>query len=311
MSNTLLKSATLSAFILVSFAGTSTSVRAGEIPSPAAMGPAKLGPVVLPVDTLLGKSGKLRLRVVRQSIDGAIGVLQRLFGDSAARGPGIFTVRDSSTGRPFSFVTLLPFSAKARGVVGDYRLGRWPAEKRRPRSDAYENPDGFIEVTEQNQTTAVSDHFQLRDFLTHNQRDVWPKYLVLKEALVDKLELVIADLSNRGVRAERVSVMSGFRTPEYNEPGVGRGGRAVDSRHQFGDAADIFVDENGDGRMDDLNHDGRVNTKDAKVILESVERVEAEHPDLIGGAGLYRATRAHGPFLHVDVRGTRARWGRA
>jgi uncharacterized protein YcbK (DUF882 family) len=311
MSKTLLKTATLSAFILVSFAGTSTSVRAGEIPTPAVFGPVKSGPAVLPVDTLLGKSGKLRLRVVRESLDGAIGVLQRLFGDSAARGPGIFTVRDSSTGRPFSFVTLLPFSAKARGVVGDYRLGRWPAEKRRARSEAYQNPDGFIEVTEQNQTTAVSDHFQLSDFLTHNQRDVWPKYLVLKEALVDKLELVIADLSNRGIRAERVSVMSGFRTPEYNEPGVGRGGRAADSRHQFGDAADIFVDNNGDGRMDDLNHDGRVNTKDAKVILESVERVEAANPDLIGGAGLYRATRAHGPFLHVDVRGSRARWGRA
>jgi hypothetical protein len=311
MSNTLLKSATLSALILVSFAGTSTSVRAGEVPTPAAIVPVTPGPAVLPVDTLLGKSGKLRLRVVRQSIDGAIGVLQRLFGDSAVRGPGIFTVRDSSTGRPFSFVTLLPFSAKARGVVGDYRLGRWPAEKRRPRSDAYENPDGFIEVTEQNQTTAVSDHFQLRDFLTHNQGDVWPKYLVLKEALVDKLELVISDLANRGIRAERVSVMSGFRTPEYNAPGVGRGGRAKDSRHQFGDAADIFVDNNGDGRMDDLNHDGRINTKDAKVLLESVERVEAENPDLIGGAGLYRATRAHGPFLHVDVRGTRARWGRA
>jgi hypothetical protein len=61
--------------------------------------------------------------------------------------------------------------------------------------------------------------------------------------------------------------------------------------------------------MDDLNRDGRVDTRDARVVLESVERIERQHPDLIGGAGLYRATSAHGPFVHVDVRGSRARWG--
>src|SRR3712207_8624592 len=33
------------------------------------------------------------------------------------------------------------------------------------------------------------------------------------------------------------------------------------------------------------------------------------HPELAGGVGVYRATRAHGPFAHVDVRGRRARWG--
>ena len=34
--------------------------------------------------------------------------------------------------------------------------------------------------------------------------------------------------------------MSGFRTPAYNALGVGPlGGRARDSRHEFGDAADI------------------------------------------------------------------------
>jgi hypothetical protein len=28
----------------------------------------------------------------------------------------------------------------------------------------------------------------------------------------------------------------------------------------------------------------------------------------VGGAGVYRGTKAHGPFLHVDVRGDRVRW---
>jgi len=42
---------------------------------------------------------------------------------------------------------------------------------------------------------------------------------------------------------------------------------------------------------------------------QAAERVEREHPDLIGGVGIYHATSAHGPFVHIDVRGTRARWG--
>ena len=62
--------------------------------------------------------------------------------------------------------------------------------------------------------------------------------------------------------------------------------------------------------MDDVNRDGRVDTRDARIVLGAVDRVETQHPDLVGGAGVYAATRAHGPFTHIDARGTRARWGR-
>jgi hypothetical protein len=77
----------------------------------------------------------------------------------------------------------------------------------------------------------------------------------------------------------------------------------------YGDAADVFVDNNGDGRMDDLNRDGKVDHRDARVILDAAERVERLHPQLAGGVGVYRSTSSHGPFAHVDVRGWRARWG--
>lgn len=43
--------------------------------------------------------------------------------------------------------------------------------------------------------------------------------------------------------------------------------------------------------MDDLNGDGRL-----KKMMRA------------GGLGVYGSTSAHGPFVHVDVRGTRARW---
>jgi hypothetical protein len=265
-------------------------------------------------DSLFGRSGKLRFRLLGASRLFALPILERLFGGPTDETrPGVYSAPEDILGRPFAFISLIPFDTKSGGRVGDYRVGFWPAErKRKPtRSEAYENPEGFIEVTAENQDTYISEHFRLRDFLTHDQKDVWPKYLVLRESLVDKLELVIEDLAAHGVRVEHMVVMSGFRTPQYNSQGVGRGGRARDSRHQFGDAADVFVDNDGNGRMDDLNHDRRIDSRDARVILQAVERVERAHPELAGGAALYRATRAHGPFAHVDTRGARARWGRS
>lgn len=263
------------------------------------------------VDSLRGRSGKLRVRFLLPGHQLLATAFDRFDGDSTTGGSGFLALVDSASRRGFSFLPLLPFELKIGGRLADYRVGFWPAEKRGARSAAYGNPEGFIEVTPQNQDTYVSEHFRLRDFLTHDQQEVWPKYLVLREDLVDKLELVIADLETHGTPVRRMVVLSGFRTPQYNARGVGRGGRAQDSRHQFGDAADVFVDNNGDGRMDDLNHDRRVDTRDVQVIIDAVERVEHAHPELAGGAGRYRATRAHGPFAHIDTRGKRARWGRS
>jgi len=260
-------------------------------------------------DSLKGRSGKLRALLVPPS-GRRIGVLQRLFGDSLLQTPGVHDVRDSTGASRFSLITMRGFAEKLGGSIGDYKIGFWPAERGRTLAEMYDNPEGFIEVTPENADTPVSEHFRLRDFLTHDQQAVWPKYLVLRSPLVDKLELVIADLEAHGTRVRRMRVMSGFRTPRYNASGGETGGRAELSRHMYGDAADVFVDNNGDGRMDDLNHDGRVNYRDARVILDAVERVERQHEDLVGGVGVYRATRSHGPFAHVDVRGRRARWGR-
>ena len=264
-------------------------------------------------DSLAGKSGKLKMRLFGAHRGMQIGILQRLFGEKAVATPGIHPMQDTTVASPVKLITLLPFSEKAGGKIGDYRVGFWPAEKKRLRGPAYVNPEGFIEVTQENVDQPVSEHFRLGDFVTHNQADVWPKYIVLREELVDKLELVLADMESHGVRTSGVKVMSGFRTPEYNLQGVGprRGGRARDSRHQFGDAADILIDNDGDGRMDDLNGDHKVNSKDNKVILDAVDRVERTHPDLVGGFGVYRGTRQHGPFVHIDVRGDRARWAGA
>ena len=206
-----------------------------------------------------------------------------------------------------SYLSRQPFTAKVNGRIGQYLMGFWPGERGRVTKGAYQNPDGFVEVTADNQNTVISEHFRLRDFVTHDQPGTWPKYVVLRENLVDKLELVIQELEKQGVVVRHMTVMSGFRTPQYNGPGGD--GRSGVSRHMYGDAADVFVDNNGDGRMDDLNADGRSDYRDARVILAAAERVERQYPRLAGGVGVYRATSSHGPFAHVDVRGWRARWG--
>lgn len=205
--------------------------------------------------------------------------------------------------------TMRSFGQKVRAWLNGYRLGYWPQEKGRLRSEAYRNPEGFIEVTPENEDTRVSEHFRLRDFLSHDQKDVWPKYVVLREPLLDKLELVIQDLNEHGVNAEGMRIRSGFRTPAHNFA-VRSEGSARDSRHQFGDAADVFIDQQGNGKMSDLNGDGKVNFADVKMILDAVDRVEARYPELVGGTGLYAYSGRSGPFAHIDVRGTKALWVR-
>ncbi|MEO7521330.1 MAG: hypothetical protein ABIW79_05890 [Gemmatimonas sp.] len=261
------------------------------------------------LDSLRGRSRKLRARFLAPNRAAGIPVLRTLFGDSSVTKAGVYAAADSSSAGTFNFITMRPFSDKVSGRIGSYRIGFFPQEQRGARSASYVNPEGFLEVTAGNQFTLVSEHFRLADFLTHDQAATWPKYLVLREPLIDKLELVIAELRYMGVTVKGMKVMSGFRTPQYNQQGVGAGGRATDSRHQYGDAADVYIVNGARDWMSDLNADGRVDARDARVLAMAAERVEAKNPDLVGGIGIYKATAAHGPFVHIDVRGSRARWG--
>lgn len=208
-----------------------------------------------------------------------------------------------------SLINLVPSSEKKQGRIGSYMLGSWPWEDGgTPRSQSYAPPRGFIRVTLENRDTYVSEHFQLKDFLTKDQPNVWPKYLLLEPRTLDKLELIIQDLEKQGHDVRHVTIMSGFRTPRYNHSGGNTEGRANLSRHMYGDAADFFVDNDEDGWTDDINGDGKVDLEDAEIMAAAAERVERKYPSLVGGIGIYKACCGHGPFVHVDVRGIRARW---
>ena len=257
---------------------------------------------------MLGRSGNLRAWIgtadaLQQDPD-----LQPYLPRLSLSQPGVHELGLAAPdGDSLVVVCLLPL-ARRTSMLDGYRLGCWPAGGLTAGNACYAAPAGLIPVTPENQFTHVSKHFRLADFVTHDQQEVWPKYLALRPPLVDKLELISEELARRGL-PDRLHIMSGFRTPQYNAQGVGpKGGRAGHSRHMYGDAADIYVDANGDGVMDDLNHDGKITVADARVLFALAEQIETQHPDLVGGMSAYPANAAHGPFVHVDVRGVRARW---
>ncbi len=238
-------------------------------------------------DSLRGRSGHLRVAILPTPEDTAT----------------LRSVADSVTGSVFHYIAMVPFAQKQNGRVGAFNVGRYPAE-RRLLSPLYRVPQGFIEVTPEMLSLAVSTHFTLEQFVSaRDQRDVWPKAMVLDLRLVDKLELVIMALQDSGFVSPKLKLLSAFRTPSTTMRNA-RTAQAPNSRHQYGDAADFIVDANEDGRMDDLNRDGRVDLADARYLVRVILAVEAEHPELVGGIGVYR-----GPFVHVDSRGERARWG--
>lgn len=243
----------------------------------------------------------------REALAGEISFAQGLYAPSQ---PGLWRLSLRGSGwtqdvTDLVVITRTPFEKKQGGYLNGYHIGRYPTEGS-GRTDEYAPPAGFIEVTPANQDLQISEHFRISQFITKDQFDVWPKYVALDLRLIDKLEMVLQELNAMGIRAERMHVMSGYRTPQYNGPGGD--GRARLSRHTYGDAADVWVDNDGDRWIDDLNGDGRRDIEDVKVMARAVDRVEQQYPELLGGAGLYLDNSAHGPFIHIDVRGERTRW---
>lgn len=229
--------------------------------------------------------------------------------------PGVHVGRlrhaHSDAATTVNFFVMVPRAGIRGGALNGYAIGEYP----RPlagRESLYRTPRGFVEVTPANRDIRVSPHFTLGQFLC-KQESGYPMYVVLEERLLVALEAILEAVNSDGFAASSLFVMSGYRTPVYNRAI----GNVANSRHVFGDAADIYVDQNpADGVMDDLNGDGRIDTGDtavlARLVEETLPRIDAElggdTPVFRGGMGQYPANTVHGPFVHVDLRGYRARW---
>ena len=191
----------------------------------------------------------------------------------------------------------VPFARKLGSMLNGYRIGTYRSERR---GGDHDRPDGFVEITADKVDLPLTKHFRLGDFLTHDAQESWPRYAAVSPKLLDKLELVLAEIARVNGRDPAMSVSvemnSGFRTPLHNR----RVRRAAgDSRHQYGDAADVKID---------ANFDGRFTARDARLVALAAEMVERRHPELAGGIGLYTSRRYGTPYVHIDTRGTKARW---
>jgi len=184
-----------------------------------------------------------------------------------------------------------------------YQIGSYPSRVMQTLTH-HATPAGFIRVTKEMESMRLSPHFQVGQFLCKQPGD-YPKYLYVQEKLLHKLELILDHLALKGFVCPTLAILSGFRTPAYNKAI----GNVPYSWHCWGGAADIFVDR--DGTMDDLNRDGRCDLVDAEQLRAWIEAWSREpvFASLLGGLARYRRTHSHGPFVHVDVRGSAASWG--
>jgi hypothetical protein len=192
---------------------------------------------------------------------------------------------------------LVPFELKLGSTLNGYQIGRYPAEWNR--SGDAETPAGFAEVREEHLDLPLTRHLKVRDFVTHDRQTMWPRYVAVDARVLDKIELVLRELARR--RGEErmdfdLEVHSGFRTPLHN---ANVEGSARDSRHLYGDAADVAIDADGDGRL---------TLFDAYRVEQAVDWVERLHPELSGGLGVYSSPRYATPYCHIDARGERKRW---
>lgn len=173
--------------------------------------------------------------------------------------------------------------------------------------NSYAAPKGLIELTDGPADLKISPNFTLSQFICKQQPGHDPSYLLIRAAMLIKLETLLEAAEENGWPTDSFFIMSGYRTPYYN---AAIGNTTTSSRHLYGGAADIWIDGNGDGQMDDLNGDGIINIKDARALANLAETlaIKGGRNWPVGGIGIYRANSAHGPFLHIDVRGYRARW---
>lgn len=199
--------------------------------------------------------------------------------------------------------TLHPMAKRKPEFLHGFRLGSYPSAESSPNAEHYQPPPGFVRVTPANRSQRISDYFRLEQFLC-KQSGGWPKYVAVQPALLRKLDALVRALQERGIDLATLTVMSGYRTPYYNRAI----GNVAFSRHIYGDAADVFVDRDGDGRMDDLNGDGKSNVADAQWLAAVVATLDGDEVTP-GGVGTYKSNSAHGPFVHIDTRGKSARWG--
>ncbi len=205
-------------------------------------------------------------------------------------------------------------------TVEGRRMGTWPNPEKakswrvRKHKHLFAPPRFWMKITPKNQKLLLAPHVtvgQMVGYVTTKDKKK-PKrrhtsWFPPNRHLVWKLEMLSRELLAGKVRLKRLAINSGFRTPYYNRR-VGGGGY---SRHIYGDAADVMIDEDGDEVCDDITGDGKADEKDGLVIGRALRKLEAARLVRVGGIGVYGfdGPESCRSYVHFDARGYVTRWG--
>jgi len=206
---------------------------------------------------------------------------------------------NNKTSKRLLVIVKKPFNANNK-QLNNYQIGLYPAPYKG--YTQYSAPNGFIEIFEKDLSRQLTPHVQVKNVIC-KQLSGFPKYLYVNNDGLMMLEDLLRFVQNEGIKVSKFAFISGYRTPHYNRS-IGNGKH---SRHQYGDAFDLYIDEDGDGRMDDLNGDGKLTVADVDVLYKVFEKFQKQSR-YNGGIGRYKPASHHGGFVHIDNRGFTARW---
>lgn len=220
------------------------------------------------------------------------------------RSHGIFTLTGRAGDSVQEWAVLVPVdgSRMRTATLNSYPMGFFGGSDAATREFI---PDGFIELRQETYNTRLSTHFRTSDFLCTLRGD-WPQYMALDLNLVWKLEALLEEVRTCYPAARSIHVISGFRTPAYNSA---IGNETDTSLHIYGKAADVWVEGwPSNNLMDDIDRNKRIDVYDGEFLVSLTRGLEARGEVPVGGASAYRWTESHGPYVHIDTRGSAARW---
>lgn len=219
------------------------------------------------------------------------------------RSHGTYTVTASDTTSVQEWIMIVPLNQDQfrTATINSFLVGFYGDGNTRDHL-----PDrGFIELWPDVFDARISTHLSFSDFLGHTEGN-WPQYMVLDLRLVYKLERVLEEVAKSYPEARDIHCISGFRTPAYNEE---IGNETGFSLHLYGAASDFWIEGwPANNLIDDLDRNKRIDVFDGELIVTAARRLEATGEVAVGGASAYRWITTHGPFVHLDTRGSAAVW---
>lgn len=220
------------------------------------------------------------------------------------------TIREkNSTGEnskiKLNVFVLHPYSEKEGEYMHGFRIGNYPKASA-DKKEEYSKPEGFLKIDKSLLDLNLTPHFKMEQFLT-NQSEELPQFIAIKESILLKLEYFLAEVNNAGYNAETFGIVSFYRSPYFNKK-IGNGTHY--SRHIYGDAVDIYIDNSGNEWMDDLNGDEKTDIADANLLFDLACEFDKKDKNsaLQGGVSSYKGNGVRGPFIHIDTRGVHTTW---